>query len=56
VPVSLVTAITTKRNIELVDIVSTWMLGQYGFLSKVFSIFEENKVSVDCVATSEVSR
>ena len=52
---TLVTAITTKRNIDLVDIVSTWMLGQYGFLSKVFSIFEELKLSVDVVATSEVS-
>jgi len=52
---TLVTAITTKRNIDLVDIVSTWMLGQYGFLSKVFSIFEEHKLSVDVVATSEVS-
>ncbi|TFJ87241.1 hypothetical protein NSK_001573 [Nannochloropsis salina CCMP1776] len=51
----LVTAITSKRNVELLDIVSTWMLGQYGFLSRVFSIFEEQKVSVDCVATSEVS-
>lgn len=52
---TLVTAITSKRNVDLVDIVSTWMLGQYGFLSRVFSIFEEQKVSVDCVATSEVS-
>lgn len=52
---NLVTAITSKRNVDLVDIVSTWMLGQYGFLSRVFSIFEEQKISVDCVATSEVS-
>lgn len=51
----LVTAITSKRHVDLVDIVSTWMLGQYGFLSRVFSIFEEQKISVDCVATSEVS-
>lgn len=52
---SLVTAVTTKRNVDLVDIVSTWMLGQYGFLSRVFSIFEEHKISIDCVATSEIS-
>eukprot|EP00624_Nannochloropsis_granulata_P000129 evm.model.NODE_10460_length_6450_cov_19.326511.1 len=51
----LVTAITSKRHVDLVDIVSTWMLGQYGFLSRVFTIFEEQKISVDCVATSEVS-
>lgn len=49
------TAVTTKRNVDLVDIVSTWMLGQYGFLSRVFAIFEEHKISVDCVATSEIS-
>ena len=42
-------------RVELVDIVSTWMLGQYGFLARVFSTFEEHKISVDCVATSEVS-
>uniref|UniRef100_A0A0E0Q6Y8 Aspartokinase n=1 Tax=Oryza rufipogon TaxID=4529 RepID=A0A0E0Q6Y8_ORYRU len=35
--------------------VSTRMLGQYGFLAKVFSIFEDLGISVDCVATSEVS-
>lgn len=52
---SLVTAITHKRRVYLVDIVSTWMLGQYGFLSAVFSAFERHKISVDCVATSEVS-
>ena len=32
---TLVTAITAKSNIQLVDIISTRMLGQYGFLSKV---------------------
>lgn len=31
------------------------MLGQYGFLAKVFSYFEECKVSVDVVASSDVS-
>jgi aspartate kinase len=51
----LVTAITSKRNIELIDIVSTRMLGQVGFLSQVFKIFEDHKLSVDMVATSEVS-
>jgi len=50
-----VRAITTRRNITLVDIVSTRMLGQYGFLSEVFFIFARNNISVDMVATSEVS-
>jgi aspartate kinase len=31
------------------------MLGQYGFLAKVFNIMDKAGISVDCVATSEVS-
>lgn len=54
-PTSLVKAITCKRKVTLIDIVSTRMLGQYGFLAKVFQIFNEHQVSVDMVATSEVS-
>lgn len=52
---NLVTAITFKEDVELIDIVSTRMLGQFGFLSKVFDIFAENSLSIDMVATSEVS-
>ena len=51
----LVTAITSKSDVQLVDIISTRMLGQYGFLSTVFGIFEECKISVDVVASSDVS-
>ncbi len=50
-----VKAITVKENVTLVDIVSMRMLGQYGFLAKVFEIFERHQTSVDMVATSEVS-
>ncbi|MDR1858207.1 MAG: aspartate kinase [Treponema sp.] len=50
-----VRAITTRRDVTLVDIVSTRMLGQYGFLAEVFSCFARNGISVDMVATSEVS-
>lgn len=50
-----VRAITTKKNVTLIDIVSTRMLGQYGFLAKVFEVFAKHSVSVDVVATSEVS-
>lgn len=50
-----VKAITVKENVTLVDIVSMRMLGQYGFLAKVFEIFDRHKTSVDMVATSEVS-
>ena len=50
-----VRAITSRRNVTLVDIVSTRMLGQYGFLAEVFSTFARHGISVDMVATSEVS-
>ncbi|OQA63212.1 MAG: Bifunctional aspartokinase/homoserine dehydrogenase 1 [Spirochaetes bacterium ADurb.Bin269] len=50
-----VRAITTKKNVTLIDIVSTRMLGQYGFLAKVFESFAQHEISVDVVATSEVS-
>ncbi|XP_073098628.1 aspartokinase 2, chloroplastic isoform X2 [Elaeis guineensis] len=52
---AILTSIVLKSNITMLDIVSTRMLGQYGFLAKVFSIFEDLGISVDCVATSEVS-
>jgi aspartate kinase len=52
---SLVTAITSKSNVQLIDIVSTRMLGQYGFLANVFKLFEDCELSVDVVASSEVS-
>ncbi|MDR1900688.1 MAG: aspartate kinase [Treponema sp.] len=48
-------AISTRKNVTLIDIVSTRMLGQYGFLEKVFSNFARFGISVDMVATSEVS-
>ena len=47
--------ISTRKNVTLVDIISSRMLGQYGFLVEVFSCFAKHKVSVDLVATSEVS-
>ena len=50
-----VTAITCKRGIQLLDIESTQMLGAYGFLSQVFRDLERNKLSVDVLASSEVS-
>ncbi|PON91801.1 Aspartate kinase, monofunctional class [Trema orientale] len=52
---AVLTSIVLKRNVTMLDIVSTRMLGQVGFLAKVFSIFEDLGISVDVVATSEVS-
>jgi len=51
----LVSAITSKSNVAMIDISSTRMLGSYGFLAKVFSAFDRNKLSVDVIASSEVS-
>lgn len=54
-PDRMVTAITCKRGVTLMDINSLQMLGAYGFLGAVFADFEKNKVSVDVLASSEVS-
>ena len=48
-------AITCKKGVTLMDITSLQMLGAYGFLGAVFSDFEKYKVSVDVLASSEVS-
>jgi aspartate kinase len=48
-------AIAFKKNITLITVVSSRMLNAYGFLSRMFSVFETHKTSVDLIATSEVS-
>ena len=50
-----VRAIAGKRNTTVVKLRSARMLLAPGFLRQVFEIFETHKVSVDVVATSEVS-
>jgi aspartate kinase len=50
-----VTAIASKRGITLVNVASGRMLGQSGFMAKVFRAFAEHDVVVDLIATSEVS-
>ena len=50
-----VTAITTMRNITVVDIVSAGMLGACGFLAHIFNQFLKWNVSIDVIATSVVS-
>ena len=50
-----VRAIAHKSRQILVKLKSTRMLGYYGFLSKIFKVFEDLKISVDVIATSEVS-
>ena len=48
-------AIACKKNITVVNIVSTRMLLAHGFLSRIFAVFEDYKKSVDMIATTEVS-
>jgi aspartate kinase len=48
-------AVACKRHITMVEIHSTRMLMTYGFLRRVFEIFERHRTSVDVVTTSEVS-
>lgn len=48
-------SIACKRNITLVNIVSTRMLMAYGFLRRIFEIFDRYETPVDMLATSEVS-
>ncbi len=48
-------AVAVKRNIAVVHMTSNKMLGAHGFLARLFAIFEELKISVDLITTSEVS-
>lgn len=50
-----VTAITSVKNVNLIDIQSNNMYGACGFLAHVFNQFLKWNVSVDVIATSEVS-
>ncbi len=51
----LVTAITSVKNVSLIDIESNRMFGACGFLAHVFNQFLKWNISVDVIATSEVS-
>ena len=48
-------AIAAKDGITAIYIHSTRMLNAYGFLRKVFEVFEKYKTPVDMITTSEVS-
>ncbi len=50
-----VRSIACKRNIALVNIVSTRMLMAHGFLRRIFEVFDRFETPVDMLATSEVS-
>jgi aspartate kinase len=48
-------AIAGRKGATLLTVSSSRMLNAYGFLRRIFEIFDRHQVSVDLVATSEVS-
>jgi aspartate kinase len=50
-----VKAVAAKDDIIAVKIKSTRMLLAYGFLRKIFEVFEKYKTSIDMITTSEVA-
>ena len=50
-----VCAITSVKHVSIFDIVSTRMLGAAGFLAHIFNQFLKWHISIDVIATSEVS-
>ena len=47
--------LASKRGVTVVDITSSRMLMAYGFLRRVFEVFERYTTAVDVVTTSEVT-
>lgn len=50
-----VTAITSVKDVTIIDIQSSRMLGAAGFLAHIFNQFLKWNISIDVIATSEVS-
>ena len=48
-------AIAAKDNITAIKIKSYRMLMAYGFIKKIFEVFEDHKTSIDMITTSEVA-
>lgn len=48
-------AIAAKDGITAIKIKSTRMLLAYGFLNKIFEVFEKHKTPIDMITTSEVA-
>jgi len=52
---SLFRSISLKNDVTVIRICSTKMLFAYGFLARIFDIFNKYKISIDLVSTSEVT-
>ena len=48
-------SIACKKNVTLVNVLSTRMLMAHGFLHRIFEVFDRFSTPVDMLATSEVS-
>jgi len=53
--VGIAKAIAAKDDITAIRIISTRMLNAYGFLKRVFEVFENYKTPIDMITTSEVA-
>lgn len=51
----LVRAMAIKKEQALLTLTTPKMLDSYGFLAKIFQVFDQHKVSVDAITTSEIS-
>lgn len=52
---ALPTAITSKKDVILIDVNSAAMVDAFGYLSRIFDVFRKFNVSVDMVSTTEIS-
>jgi aspartate kinase len=52
---NVIKAISCKRHVSLINIRSTRMLMAYGFLHRIFEVFDRAETPVDMLASSEVS-
>jgi aspartate kinase len=50
-----ITSIAYKSNQSVITVTSTSMLGQPGFLARIFDVLGRGKIDIDMVSTSEVS-
>lgn len=51
----LIRAITKRDNQVLLTVSTPKMLDAIGFMGKIFDVFTEHEISIDCVTTSEIS-
>jgi aspartate kinase len=50
-----VKSIVYKEDLTLINVTSTRMLGQAGFMAHLFDVFRKHEVVIDMIATSEIS-